>query len=164
MPSNIIVPSPNKSDAPSERVEKLSGDLDHIEESLVTNIDTVDKEGKSRKMWLRKPTHLLYHKKTILTHSTKHINHKHPNKQSIPPKNISTLNSIDKSRSTPRTNLSNKSIRIEKTPEIGILKDNENVSVLSIQGASVTPDNLRIPHKNKRKETPDTSVIRKEPI
>ena len=30
--------------------------------------------------------------------------------------------------------------------------------------ASVTPENLHIPRKNKRKKTTDTSVIRKEPI
>ena len=38
---------------------------------------------------------------------------------------------------------------------------------MSVQGddlASTSPDNLRIPCKNKRKKTPDTSVIRKEPI
>ena len=41
------------------------------------------------------------------------------------------------------------------------------VSVLSGQGeslSSVTPDNLRIPRKNKGKKTPENSVIRKEPI
>ena len=43
MPSNIFGPLPKKSDAPSEKVEKSSGDLDDIEESLVTNIDTVEK-------------------------------------------------------------------------------------------------------------------------
>ena len=30
--------------------------------------------------------------------------------------------------------------------------------------ASVTRDNIRIPRKNKRKETPDSLVIRKKPI
>ena len=38
---------------------------------------------------------------------------------------------------------------------------------MSVQGddlASTSPDNLRITCKNKRKKTPDTSVIRKEPI
>ena len=32
-----------------------------------TNVDTVDKEGKSREMWFRNPTHLLYEKKRRLT-------------------------------------------------------------------------------------------------
>ena len=30
--------------------------------------------------------------------------------------------------------------------------------------ASVTPDNIRIPHKNKIKKTPDTSIMIKEHI
>ena len=71
MSSNIIGPLPKKSYALNEKFEKASGDLDDIEEPLVTIIDTVDKEGKPRKMWLRKPTHLLCQKKRILTHSTK---------------------------------------------------------------------------------------------
>ena len=48
-----------------------------------------------------------------------------------------------------------------------ILEDNEDVSLLYGQGydlASVTPDNLCIPFENKINKTPDTSVIRKEPI
>ena len=67
MSSNIIVPLPKKSDAPSEKVEKESGDLDDTKEPLVTNIDTVYKEGKSRKMWLKKPTHLICQKNNIDT-------------------------------------------------------------------------------------------------
>ena len=43
MLSNIIGPLPKKSDAPIEKIQKASGDLDDIEESLVTNIDTVEK-------------------------------------------------------------------------------------------------------------------------
>ena len=72
-----------------------------------------------------------------------------------------------KSRSTPRTNLSNKSTRIEIPTVIDIHKDNGNVSLLSEQGddlASVTPDNLCIPRKNKRKKITKTSFILKEPI
>ena len=34
-----------KSDAPSEKVKKTSGDLDDIKKPLVTTIDTVVKEG-----------------------------------------------------------------------------------------------------------------------
>ena len=34
-----------KSDAPSGKVKKSSGDLDYIEKPLVTTIDTFDKEG-----------------------------------------------------------------------------------------------------------------------
>ena len=88
MSSNIIGPLPNKSDAPSEKVEKSSGDLYYIKNPVVNNIETVDKKGKSIKMWLRKPTHLLYHQKIILTQSTKQINNKHPKKQSISPRII----------------------------------------------------------------------------
>ena len=66
MSYNIIVPFPKKSDAPSEKVKKVSRDLDDIEKPLVTTIDTVDKEEKSKNMWRRKPTLLLFHKKRIL--------------------------------------------------------------------------------------------------
>ena len=88
MSSNIIVPLPKKSYAPSERVEKSSRYLYDIEDQGVTNIDTVYKEEKSREMWLRKPTHLLYWQKIILTQSTKERDHKHPKKQSVPSKII----------------------------------------------------------------------------
>ena len=40
------------------------------------------------KMWLRKPTHLLYQKKRRLIQWTKQTNHKYPKKQSIPHKKI----------------------------------------------------------------------------
>ena len=69
--------------------------------------------------------------------------------------------------STPRNNLSNKSTRIRKPSEIDIQRDNLSVSILYGQGeslSSVTSYNIFIPSKNKRKKTPDTSVIRKEPI
>ena len=36
---------PKKSDSPSERVKKSSGDLDDIKKPLVNTIGTVDKEG-----------------------------------------------------------------------------------------------------------------------
>ena len=39
---------PKKPDAPSEKVEKASGDFDDSENTLVTTIDTFDKEGKSK--------------------------------------------------------------------------------------------------------------------
>ena len=74
---------------------------------------------------------------------------------------------MDKSRSTQRNNLYNRSTRIEKPIEIYILKENKDLSGLSGQGdylAGITPDTLRIPRKNKRKKTPDTSIIIKEPI
>ena len=35
---------PKKSDAPIEKFEKSSGDLDYIKNPLVTTIDTVEKE------------------------------------------------------------------------------------------------------------------------
>ena len=74
-------------------------------------------------MWLSKPTHLLYHPKRKPTQSTKNRNHKHPRKKYILRK-TDTLNSIDKSRSTTRTNLSNKSTSIENPSEIDIHRDN----------------------------------------
>ena len=43
-----------------------------------------------------------------------------------------------------------------------MIKDNKHVSDFSGQGydlAGITPDNLRIPRKNKRNKTPDTSDI-----
>ena len=43
MSYDIFGPFPKKSDAPSEKVEKASGDLDDIEEPVVTTIDTVEK-------------------------------------------------------------------------------------------------------------------------
>ena len=64
-----------------------------------------------------------------------------------------TENTVNKSRSIPRTNLSNKSTRIEKPSEIDIHRDNLSVSVLSGHGeilSSVTPDQQNIPRKNKK--------------
>ena len=134
--------------------------MDDIENPLVPTIDTVEKQGNQNKIWCRKPTLLIFHQKRRLTHSTKKINHKYtsngPNFQKNKP---DTLNLMDKSRSTPRTN---KSTRIENPTEIDILNDNENVSILFVQGddlASTTPANIRIPRKNKRKKTPKTLVI-----
>ena len=43
MSYNIIVPLTKKSDAPSEKFEKASRDLDDIKELLVTNINTAEK-------------------------------------------------------------------------------------------------------------------------
>ena len=54
-----------------------------------------------------------------------------------------------------------------KNPQKKNHKDNFSVYVLSGQGASlssVIPDIICIPGKNKRNKTPDTSIIRKEPI
>ena len=45
MSSNTIGPLPNKSDTPSEKVRKASGDMDDIKKALVTTIETVFKEG-----------------------------------------------------------------------------------------------------------------------
>ena len=74
---------------------------------------------------------------------------------------------MDKSRSTPRTNLSNKSFHIGEPSNIDIDKYNKDVSDLSRQGescSSVTPDQQFITCNNKIKKTPDISVIIKEPI
>ena len=60
MSSNISDPLPKKSDNPSEKVIKTSGDLDETQKALVTttdtvvkegNNDTVDKKGKQKLMW-----------------------------------------------------------------------------------------------------------------
>ena len=65
-------------------------------------------------MLCRNPSILLFHQKRGFTKSTKHINHKHPkNSPTLPPKKPDPLKSIDKSRFTQRTNLSNKITRIE---------------------------------------------------
>ena len=47
MSSNISDPFPKKSDNPSEKVIKTSGDLDEIEKALVTTTETVVKEGNN---------------------------------------------------------------------------------------------------------------------
>ena len=47
MSSNIIVPLPNESDNPSEKVIKTGGGLDDTKNTLVTTIDTVVKEGNT---------------------------------------------------------------------------------------------------------------------
>ena len=65
-----------------------------------------------------------------------------------------TVNTVDKSGSTPGTNLSNKSFHIEKPSEINIERDNKDDSDLYRQVeslSSVTPDQQRITRKNKRK-------------
>ena len=47
MSSNISDPLPKKSDNPSEKFRKTSGDLDNTEKELVTTTDTVVKEGNT---------------------------------------------------------------------------------------------------------------------
>ena len=74
---------------------------------------------------------------------------------------------MDKSRSIPRSNCYNKSTRIEKSLKVHIHKDNLSASVLYVQGESLsseTPDTPCITRKNKRKKTPDTLIIIKQPI
>ena len=69
--------------------------------------------------------------------------------------------------SIPRSNLSNKSTRIEKPSEIYIHRDYLSVSVLSEQGetlSSVSPYIICIHCNKKREKTPNTSIIRKQPI
>ena len=120
--------------------EKYGWGSKHISYISKTNTDVVDKSEKSQTSKEKVPTS---------------------------PKTTDTLNAINKSRYTPRTNLSNKSTRIEKPTEIDIHKDNEKISLLYgklYYLASVTLYILCIPYKNKIKKTPDTSVIRKEPI
>ena len=81
-----------------------------------------------------------------------------------------TVDKVEESRDTSVSNRPNeitKSEKLIKPPEIIIPKDNLDISVLSVLGSSlssVTPDQKIIPLKNKRKETPAVSIIRKEPI
>ena len=66
------------------------------------------------------------------------------------------------SRSNPGTSLSNKSFHIEKLSEINIDKNNKDVYNFFRQGESLerlTPDQQRIPRKNKINKTPYSSVI-----
>ena len=80
---------------------------------------------------------------------------------------IGTENILDKSRSIPRSNYSNKSTRIEEPSEINIHKENLSVSSLSGKiesSSSETLDTLCITRKNNIKKTTDTSIIRKQPI
>ena len=60
MSSNISDPLPNRSDNPSEKVRKTSGDFDDNKKSFVTTTDTVskerntdmvDKKGRKNIMW-----------------------------------------------------------------------------------------------------------------
>ena len=58
-----------------------------------TKLTQLTKKGNQgeKKMWLRKPTHLLYHQKRILSQSKNQRNHKHPKKQLITPKTIKPI-------------------------------------------------------------------------
>ena len=76
MSSNNICALPKESDAPSEKVENSSGDLDYSKKALVATTDTIVKEGntymvdnKKEKnlMWWRNPSLLLFQQKIILT-------------------------------------------------------------------------------------------------
>ena len=97
MSSNTIGPLSKKSDNPSKRVRKSSGDLDDMKKALVTNIDTVvkevttdmvDKKVEQNLMWRRNPSLLLFQQKRRFIHSTKQRNHKHQIKQLIHTKAI----------------------------------------------------------------------------
>ena len=73
--SNTLGLLTKKSDIPSEKVRKSSGDLDYIRKSLVTTIDTVVKEGTTdtfdkkggKPNMVINPVLLLLQKKTIDT-------------------------------------------------------------------------------------------------
>ena len=47
MSYNTICPLPKEYDTPSEKVRETSGGLDDTKHALVTNIDTVVKEGNN---------------------------------------------------------------------------------------------------------------------
>ena len=192
MYSNISDPLPNKYGNPSEKVRKTSGDFDETEKALVTTTDTVVKEGntdmaeKKRKnlMWWRNPSLLLFYQKKKIDTLKKADKTQASNKTVDTPRSNKTnkVKSIDKSRSTQRTetentvnksryilrtNLSNKITGIEKPSEIDICKDDLGVSFLSRHGetlSSETPEQQRIPRKNKKRKTLDTLIIRKECI
>ena len=98
-------------------------------------------------MWLRKPTHLWSpQKKKIDTVDKTEKSRKFREIVNTYKSNITdTINTIDKSRSTPRNNSSNKITKIEKPLEINIHWESLSVSALSGQReslASVTPDNI----------------------
>ena len=86
---------PNKSDAPSEQVKKALRDLDDIKKPLVTNFDTVDREGpidtvdkkvyKNLMRWT-KPSILQFYQKMIFTQLKKQRNHKHKKRVPSSPK------------------------------------------------------------------------------
>ena len=66
-----------------------------------------------------------------------------------------TLNTIDRSRSTPRTNLSNKIARIIKNLRNRYSRVQFKCFYFSVKGeilASVAPDNNTIPCKNKERK------------
>ena len=76
-----------------------------------------------------------------------------------------TVKLLDKSRFISLAILSDKSTKIEKPKEIDIRKENSSLSGMSGHGeslSSITPDKQRIPRKNKRKNTSDTSIKGKE--
>ena len=57
--------------------------------------------------------------------------------------------------------------KITKNPELIIYQENLDHSVLSGLGASlasITPDQKRIPRKNKINDSPAVSILRKGPI
>ena len=56
MSYNISDPLPKKSDNTSEKVRKISGDLDDTENSLVTTTDTVVKEGNTGMVYRKRKT------------------------------------------------------------------------------------------------------------
>ena len=98
-------------------------------------------------MWLRKPSHLWSpQKKKIDTVDKTEKSRKLKEIVNTYKSNITdTINTIDKSRSTPRNNSSNKITKIEKPLEINIHWESLSVSALSGQReslASVTPDNI----------------------
>ena len=125
---------------------------------------------------------LLFQKKRILIQSTQQINHKYPIKQLIHTKAIKfntfksidksryaqrtdTVNTVDKSGSTTRTNLYNISTRIEKPIEIDIVRDNKDISDLSLRRddlAGIAPYIICILRKNKRKKLQKLRLLEKK--
>ena len=144
--SNISDQLPKKSDNPSEKVRKTSGDLDDTKNKLVTTTDTVIKEGNTDildKKGKRKPNVVkesinppISSKKKIDTVkktdksqvSNKTVDTPRSNKtdkvksldKSRSNKRTDTENTVSKSGSIQRTNLSDKITRIEKPSEIYI--------------------------------------------
>ena len=180
----------NKSDNPGEKVRKISGYLDDTKRALVTTTETVIKEGNNDMLdkKSKKEPNVMKEAITPPISSEKKIDiFNKTEKPQAPNKTVDItisnktdkVKSIDKSRYTQRTdtentvnksgfisrpNLSNKSTIIKKPSEIDMCKDNLSVSVLSGHGeilSGVTPDQQRIPQKNKVNKNSHNLIIRK---
>ena len=118
MSSNTIGPLSKKSDNPSKRVRKSSGDLDDTKKALVTNIDTVVKEVTTDMVDKKSRTKPNVAEKSItppISAKKKIYTFNKTEKSQASNKTVDThksnktdkVKSIDKSRSTQRTDTVN---------------------------------------------------------